>query len=182
MESVNSGEILDQNVAEDYPVKLQDAYDHAKAIVDAMTESDNILEGYGGIKYPTTDINDELFNKYSESTRTNIPKRTILTLGTQNQKKGCPLIGFWPYNGTTIGAHRCYIPFSNIYGTTTSSTAKGFNFFFSKEVLGETTGIKTVNEKVADENVWYNMQGVRLNKRPSQHGVYIHNGQKVMIK
>lgn len=182
MESVNSGEILDQNVAEDYPVKLQDAYDHAKAIVDGMSESDNILEGYGGIKYPTTDINDELFNKYSESTRTNIPKRTILTLGTQNQKKGYPLIGFWPYNGTTIGAHRCYIPFSNIYGTTTSSTAKGFNFFFSKEVLGETTGIKTVNEKVADENVWYNMQGVRLNKRPTQHGVYIHNGQKVMIK
>ena len=33
---------------------------------------------------------------------------TVLTLGRE-QKLGTGMIGFWPYRGTTVGAHRCYI-------------------------------------------------------------------------
>ncbi len=33
-----------------------------------------------------------------------------------------------------------------------------------------------------DADGWYNLSGVKLNKRPSQRGVYIHNHEKVTIK
>ena len=29
---------------------------------------------------------------------------------------------------------------------------------------------------------WYNIQGIKLNRRPTQSGVYIHNGKKVTIE
>lgn len=44
--------------------------------------------------------------------------------------------------------------------------------------------IKTVDTFVVkgESNAWYTIQGVRLAKQPTTEGVYIHNGQKVVIK
>ena len=42
------------------------------------------------------------------------------------------------------------------------------------------TGIGAVLS-VKDEN-WYTLQGIRLNSKPKERGVYIVNGRKVMIK
>jgi len=49
---------------------------------------------------------------------------------------------------------------------------------------GETTGIIEIsNDKsVIGNSDWYDLSGRRLNGMPIQRGVYIHNGQKVMIK
>ena len=162
----------------------------------------NILRGYVASKHDErygVDINDPDYNKTipnntlggnpdcaHEGVHTEkeiVGKRTVLCLGVQNQKSTWPVIGFWPYNGTTLPSNRCYIKASDVYGTSTSSgSAKGFNFFFvGEEDILETTGINTVNNE-DNQDVWYNMQGVRLNGCPTQHGVYIHNGQKVTIK
>ena len=32
------------------------------------------------------------------------------------------------------------------------------------------------------DNGWYSVQGIKLSERPTQHGVYIHNGKKYVIK
>ena len=32
------------------------------------------------------------------------------------------------------------------------------------------------------DNVWYTIQGTRLNGKPQQQGIYLHGGKKVMIK
>ncbi|MBR6892346.1 MAG: hypothetical protein IKN15_03825 [Bacteroidaceae bacterium] len=32
------------------------------------------------------------------------------------------------------------------------------------------------------DNGWYSVQGIKLSERPTQHGVYIHNGKKQIIK
>ena len=33
-----------------------------------------------------------------------------------------------------------------------------------------------------EEGVWYTIGGLRLQKRPTQSGVYIYNGKKIIIK
>jgi len=51
---------------------------------------------------------------------------------------------------------------------------------------GQTTAIKTLNaDKINGLNVsegWYNLNGVKLQGAPTKKGVYINNGQKVIIK
>jgi hypothetical protein len=57
------------------------------------------------------------------------------------------------------------------------------NFFDDEEESG-TTGIKQVNTTAQrmDSNVFYTLEGVKLNSRPTQRGIYIHNGRKIVIK
>ena len=57
------------------------------------------------------------------------------------------------------------------------------NFFDDDEDSG-TTGIKQVDTTMqrVDSNVFYTLEGVKLNSRPTQRGIYIHNGRKVVIK
>gem|GEM_PF-3817588 len=45
----------------------------------------------------------------------------------------------------------------------------------------QTTGIRDISAAPADDT-WHTLQGVRLAKRPTAEGIYIHNGKKVMIK
>lgn len=48
-----------------------------------------------------------------------------------------------------------------------------------------TTGENSVEGVIADkkaDNVWYNLLGVRLNGQPTQAGIYINNGKKVIVK
>ena len=44
------------------------------------------------------------------------------------------------------------------------------------------TGITTVNREQITNNYWYTLDGRRLNDRPSQRGIYINQGIKVVIK
>lgn len=48
--------------------------------------------------------------------------------------------------------------------------------------IGATNGIEDINIgiKAKDEDAWFNMQGQRV-ATPS-HGIYIHNGKKVVVK
>ncbi len=56
--------------------------------------------------------------------------------------------------------------------------AKGFTF------SGETTGITTIdgNENADADGHWYTIDGQRLNTMPTQKGLYIHNGKKIVVK
>lgn len=48
--------------------------------------------------------------------------------------------------------------------------------------MGITTGVKDVQPvKQLNDNAYYTLQGVKVS-RPSQHGIYIHNGKKVVVK
>ncbi|MBQ9178171.1 MAG: choice-of-anchor J domain-containing protein, partial [Prevotella sp.] len=54
------------------------------------------------------------------------------------------------------------------------------------ETLTFTTSMPDAIVEVASEttanNVWYNINGARLNGKPTQKGIYILNGKKVMVK
>lgn len=45
----------------------------------------------------------------------------------------------------------------------------------------DTTGIHTLNHQIADNEGYYTLQGIRLNK-PTTAGIYIHNGKKIVVK
>ena len=105
-----------------------------------------------------------------------------LTLGVE-RKSGKRMIGFWPFSGTEIPAHRCYIPEATYRRLTSgsSSGAKGVTFFFGN---GETTGITTLDSSATDAlpDHWYTLDGRRLNGKPTQKGVYIHQGRKEVVR
>ena len=73
----------------------------------------------------------------------------------------------------TIPANRAYLPYSNASG------AKELTIVFDEEG-GEATGIDNVATEKAERTGVYNLAGQRVAK--PQHGIYIVNGKKVVIK
>ena len=72
-----------------------------------------------------------------------------------------------------IPANRAYLPYSSASG------AKELSIVFDEEG-GEATGIDNVTTEKAERTGVYNMAGQRVAK--PQHGIYIVNGKKVVIK
>lgn len=87
------------------------------------------------------------------------------TLGTDGTK-----VGFYHWDGTTLGANRAYVAGS------TGGSVKGFAINW-----GDADGIQSVdNGQTMDNATIYNLAGQRMNK--VQRGVNIVNGKKVIIK
>ena len=91
--------------------------------------------------------------------------------------------GFYKYvNASYMPAHKAflYIP------QTTGNSPSAITFAFSEEV----TGIKEVHvdegqaarNKVQGDDVWYTINGMRLNGKPTAPGMYINSGKKIIIK
>lgn len=82
-------------------------------------------------------------------------------------------LGFWRSSKKKIGNWRAYIDLG------TTSNAKGFLLLLD---TAAPTGISHI-ENAADgiATPWYTLDGRLLGTMPSQRGVYIHNGTKVMI-
>ena len=53
--------------------------------------------------------------------------------------------------------------------------------FFEGSDDDATTGIHTLNHQIADNEGYYTLQGIRVNK-PTTAGIYIHNGKKIVVK
>ena len=91
--------------------------------------------------------------------------------------------GFYKYvNASYMPAHKAflYIP------QTTGNSPSAITFAFSEEV----TGIKEVHvdegqaarNKVQGDDLWYTINGMRLNGKPTAPGMYINSGKKIIIK
>jgi hypothetical protein len=159
----------ERSVAAAYELKAKLANDGVK----------NLLTGIAGKKYSTADLEDKNFNMY-EKADTTVTRRSVLVLANETQK-GTQIIGFWPYNGTTVAAHRCVITGDDFYAATGSTSLDGGTFYFSED--NETTAIKNIdNDSHPADDAWYTPQGIRLNGRPTQPGIYINMGRKVVIK
>jgi hypothetical protein len=95
-----------------------------------------------------------------------------LYLGAGNQL-------YWPNKARTLNAFRAYFNV-NLGG---DSQVRAFRLNFGEEVI---TGIIDVPgsglnaQDGADE--WYTLDGRKLNDKPSQKGIYIHGGKKVVVK
>ena len=62
------------------------------------------------------------------------------------------------------------------------SGAKSIGLFVFEESIPQVaTGVKDISAEVSKADSYYTLQGVKV-KKPSKSGVYIHNGNKVVIK
>ena len=64
-----------------------------------------------------------------------------------------------------------------------------FEGYYFLSILGsyvldvDVTAIRTiVAEEAEDDTEWYTLQGAKIGRRPTQQGIYIHKGEKVVIK
>ena len=105
--------------------------------------------------------------------------RSLLFLGADNKL-------YYPNAAMTIGACRAYFQLKNglIAGEPKSVGAKGVSQFvldFGDE-NSEATGIRPTPNPSLNGGEWYDLSGRRLSGKPAQEGIYIHNGNKIVIK
>lgn len=72
---------------------------------------------------------------------------------------------------TQVSKYGCYLEFTN------ATSANSFNIV----VDGNMTAIKSLGVATLDEGAWYTLNGLRV-AQPTQKGIYIHQGKKVVIK
>lgn len=76
-----------------------------------------------------------------------------------------------------LGPNKAYLPMS-------ASAGSKMSMVFAVEddgESGETTGIAVVNTKRGEDNTYYTLSGVKVD-RPTKSGIYIKNGKKIIIK
>ena len=105
--------------------------------------------------------------------------KTKLYLGADNKL-------YYPNAAMTIGACRGYFQLKNglIAGEPKSVGAKGISQFvldFGDE-NSEATGIRPNPNPSLNGGEWYDLRGRRLSGKPATPGLYIHNGNKIVIK
>jgi hypothetical protein len=160
------------NVSEKIEVPL---FVPAMHVVSTST-SDNLLVGPVTSKYIDGKGKDYILtNIYQHRQNLNV---NLEGSGTEGK------IGFYRAQPGTLGANKAYL---NLNGNSTTAKLVLFSFFddIEEEVVndGIATGV-TQLEGVAEkeEKVYYNMNGMRLNCQPTQPGIYVVNGRKVVIK
>ena len=143
--------------------------------------------------HPDTDITDPVFSGVTissttptliKSTDTNVGfignyNRVTLTGGDASNlylgvKDGKNTL-FWPSTNKTINAFRAYF-----HVDLDGGSVSAIQMYFGDD---ETTGIITMSDvrsKMSD--VWYTLDGRKLDGKPTQKGIYIYNGKKVVIK
>ena len=100
--------------------------------------------------------------------------RSVLFMGSNNTL-------YYPRPGASIGAFRAYFQLNGISASDLS--ARNVKMFFGDESptdgVGEVQGSKF---KVQGEDTWYDLDGRRLSGKPTQKGIYVNNGRKVVMK
>ncbi len=103
---------------------------------------------------------------------------SVLTLGhnTDRSTGEYDNFGFWNYRGNQISPFRAYIPKYSL----SSGAKNGFSLVFPEDNI---TGIaRLTNDNTAENGTWYTLSGTRINGKPTTKGIYVNNGQKIVIR
>lgn len=85
---------------------------------------------------------------------------------------------YYPKSKTTLGACRAYFKIGN--DGANARRLDGFDFTFAEEYV---TGIIEMTDvRYLTSEGWYTLDGRKLDKQPTQKGIYIINGKKGVIK
>ena len=103
--------------------------------------------------------------------------RTALYLGASNML-------YYPLSEVSIGANHAYFRLKN--GLMAGDSSQGTSIHsiilnFEEETNAIQTLIRENQSQYKDDN-WYTLDGIRLNGRPIQKGIYIRHGHKVSIE
>jgi hypothetical protein len=105
--------------------------------------------------------------------------KSILYLGTNNKL-------YYPNAAMTINAFRAYFQLNGITASDVPADAIRLNYDADENTtaIKEHDCIATLRERESHElsGVWYSLDGRKLQGKPTQKGVYINNGNVIMIK
>lgn len=71
---------------------------------------------------------------------------------------------------------------SNSGAQTLNMAFKNGNYYGDNVTYGNATGISVVKANAQTDESWYTIGGTRLSSKPTQKGVYIHQGKKAVVK
>lgn len=125
------------------------------------------------LDYQTTDGGNDFYYNQLAGVSDPAGKTAANPSTTYVLNNGSNGVGFYKLkSGKTLGVGKAYL-------TYTGTLAPGF-FGFDEGTTGITnTDFTDSTDKVG---AWYTLSGVRLNAKPTQKGLYIVNGKKIMIK
>ena len=107
--------------------------------------------------------------------------RSILFLGTSTDSQGTHSALFYPSDDMTVNSCRGYFQLKGIEAGDKAGV-KEFRLNFEEEG-NEVDGVNEVNASLeVNDDSWYSLDGRKLSGKPTQHGIYILNGNKIAIK
>lgn len=154
----------------------------------SFTDANSIEAGKPYIVMPTTNITNPVFN---DVTINNNMQDVIISNAATFKGNYAPV----PLSANDT--KKLFLANNMLYYPTSSVTVKPFRAYFelTSDVptasgapnlvidFGETTGVgelRTENRRI--KNSFYDLQGRRLNGKPTQKGIYIHHGKKEVLK
>ena len=136
-------------------------YNMTESSSTAAKPTDNLLTG------TLVDIADASLDALTSSAYGN----SLYTLGRTNSGK----VQLALFTGKKIEKNKAFLIWE---GSGTVGEAKAFSIVMDNG----TTAITAVNDGETNHDDWYSLQGVRLSGRPTQKGVYIHQGKRIFVK
>ena len=154
----------------------------------SFTDANSIEAGKPYIVMPTTNITNPVFN---DVTINKIMQDVIISNAATFKGNYAPVplsandtkklflannMLYYPTGSVTVKPFRAYFELTSDVPTASGAPNLVIDF-------GETTGVgelRTENRRI--ENSFYDLQGRRLNGKPTQKGIYIHNGKKEVLK
>lgn len=110
-------------------------------------------------------------------------KKEVTKVGT-NSKTGNSVY-LWKYTGTTTVKVNKII-FNDKSSQTSNLDFKNGNYYTFQGAVGNVidnaTSISNIKANTQSNDSWYTISGTRLSGKPTQKGVYIHQGKKVVVK
>jgi hypothetical protein len=106
---------------------------------------------------------------------------SIYTAGKTNLYLGADNTLYYPNSAKTIGAFRAYF---QLKGLTVGDIQRGVKMYFGDEE-DDADGISLTPDSSPEgegSDAWYSLDGKKLSGKPSQKGIYVNNGRKVVIK
>ena len=117
-------------------------------------------------------VGNDLLGVDVPTLRTELGTGTVYVMGKVDDN-----FGFFQYTADYMPAHKAYLLASS------SGSVKGFKMEFEEDdatSLSEELRIK--NEESVAAKAWHTLDGRKLNSKPTQRGIYIHNGRKEVLK
>ena len=93
----------------------------------------------------------------------------LMTLGRSSES----YINFYRYSGKKLSPYKAFLIYQG------NSNVRSLTIGWDDDT---TTDIKHPTYAVDDDEEWYTLQGLRLARRPTRSGLYIHHGETVVVK
>lgn len=155
----------------------------------SFTDANSIEAGKPYIVMPTTNITNPVFN---DVTINNIMQDVIISNAATFKGNYAPVplsandtkklflannMLYYPTGSVTVKPFRAYFELTSDVPTASGAPNLVINFGEETTGVGE---LRTENRRI--ENSFYDLQGRRLNGKPTQKGIYIHHGKKEVLK